>query len=93
MGIVNEEIKEGKGKVVLVDRKILTLDGVLNVIGFDSGSVTLETNLGELYVEGEELKIESLLKDGGEIVIRGKISGFFYSEKKESKGLFRGLFK
>ena len=90
--MINEE-NTAKGRVLIENKKIFTLDGVNNVLGFDEGMVLLDTSLGDLTVEGSELKIESLSKDGGEIVITGNISGVFYSEKKESKGIFRGFFK
>ncbi len=82
-----------KSTLTICDRKILTLDGVDNVLGFDSGYVTLSTSLGKVGVEGEELKIESLTKDNGTVIITGSISGVFYSEEKASFGVFKGLFK
>ena len=90
--MLNEE-KVGSGTIVIVDKKKLTLDGVNNVLSFDEGYVSLDTKLGILTVEGEGLKIESLTEGTGEIRISGSIEAVAYSEKKESKGFFRGLFK
>ena len=74
------------------ERNSITLNGVCNVVGFDESYVTLETNDGKIIIEGESLKIESLTKAGGEICITGKISGVFYSEKKNFKTPFGKLF-
>lgn len=82
-----------KGTLVLKDKKLLELDGVKNVLGFDSSYVYLDTELGKLTIEGDELKIESLTKENGEIVIIGKIDLIQYSEEKSAKGLFKGIFK
>ena len=63
------------------------MNGVINIIGFDSEYVSLETDSGRVGVEGSELKIESLEKGSGEILVSGKISGVFYSEKKAKSAL------
>lgn len=74
------------------NRKTITLDGVLNIEGFDEGYVTVIINEGKLNIEGEGLKIESLSKDNGEIIITGKILGVYYSEHKTPKGFFAKIF-
>ena len=74
------------------ERNSITLNGVCNVVGFDESYVTLATSDGKIIIEGEGLKIESLSKQGGEINISGKISGVFYSEKRNYKSPFGRLF-
>ncbi len=70
------------------ERNKLTLNGVCNVVSFDEGYITLETSDGRVCVEGEGLKIESLVRESGEIEIVGKIDGVFYTEqKKKTKGI------
>ena len=75
------------------NRNVLTLNGVFSVESFDEDFLTLDTALGELVIEGKELKIESLLKESGEILIVGEISGLFYRERKSEKRFFAKLFK
>ena len=90
---MSAEEKREVGILVIKNKAEFNLVGVNNVLGFDEYSVTLDTTLGELIVEGSELKIEKLTGEGGEVVIKGNISGAYYSGKKESRGFFKGLFK
>lgn len=85
-----------KGKAyqaIINNREKLVINGVLNVESFGEEYLVLNTSLGEVTVEGEDLKIESLTKENGEILIIGKINGFFYKDEKSEKGFFRKIFK
>ncbi len=83
-----ENGERAKGKITVVDRKSMTLDGVENVLGFDEGYVAISTSLGDVHIEGEGLKIENLSKEKGEILISGRPSAIYYKEKslKKRKG-------
>lgn len=87
------EIKDKKIETLIENREFLRMNGVINVEGFGEDFLILNTTLGELSVEGENLKIESLTKECGEINITGKINALFYREKALQKGLFKKLFK
>ena len=76
---------EEKGRIVLTDRSALTLDGVENVGSFDENYVVIATALGEVNVEGEGLKIESLSNERGEILIKGKVNAIFYKDKLQKR--------
>ncbi len=78
--------------IVIDNRKRLVINGVINIEGFDDGEVTLIINEGKINVEGSELKIESLTKESGEIIITGDINGVFYSRQKLSSGLLSKIF-
>ena len=76
----------------LAARKNLTLDGVSNIVEFDGSYISLELD-GELVkVEGEGMKVESLSKDDGTILISGKINGIYYTEEKSIVGFWKRLF-
>ncbi len=75
------------------NKNTITLNGVISVDSFDEEFLTLDTELGQLVIEGRDLKIESLIKESGEILIVGEISGLFYRERKGEKRLFGKLFK
>ena len=74
------------------ERSRLTLNGVINVDSFDESYVTLSTSEGRVSVEGQGLKIESLVREGGEIEITGKISGVYYSEQKKKSSFLSRFF-
>lgn len=88
-----DDLKSGSGTLIIKDRKTLTLNGVKNVLGFDDGYVSIESELGKLTVEGKDLKIESLTKEDGIIVVTGKIDGAYFNEQKPSKSVFSSFFK
>ncbi len=81
------------GILTVKNRESLTLDGVSNVDSFDEGCVTLSTASGRVIIEGTDLKIVSLIRESGEILITGKISGVFYSDEKPVRGILSRLFK
>ncbi|MBR2465644.1 MAG: YabP/YqfC family sporulation protein [Clostridia bacterium] len=74
-----------RGKVTLTDRKTLVIDGVQNVLNFDETYASVSTSLGEVGIEGEDLKIENLSKEKNEVTVCGKISAFYYKEKISKK--------
>ena len=49
--------------------------------------------MGQLIVKGEELKINKLDIDDGELIIDGKINSMEYTKKKEKGNFFESLFK
>ena len=83
------ENREPEYTIKITNGKILTVNGVNDIIGFDDGVVLLNTALGRLTVEGKDLKIESLTKNGGEILINGIILGVY---KTETDSVKRGGF-
>ena len=87
------EVKDKKFQTVMENREILKLNGVLSIESFGEDYLVLDTELGELSVEGKNLKIESLIKENGDIYITGKINGIFYKEKNDEKSFLRKLFK
>ena len=78
-----------KQVITIVDRKVFSMGGVDDIRGFDEEGVVLETRLGRIHVEGRELKIESLAKEGGNILISGEIDAVYYTESfGKKKGFF-----
>lgn len=86
------EIKK-EHEIKLVKRKEMAIFGVCEVISFDDESVRLMSVEGEIYVEGEEIKIGVLDTDKGVVTLTGKINGFYYvsEEKNAKKGFFSRL--
>ena len=73
--------------------KSFSMYGVNDIRAFDEGYVSLDTRSGKISVEGRELKIESLSKDDGYIVVKGDVSGVYCdTEKEKSVSLIKRMF-
>ncbi len=79
-------------KLVLNERKHLTMTGVSEVVSFEEDVVVLRTSLGTLTVHGRELQLKMLSLDGGEVAVEGQVSAFVYEEPRPSGGVLRRLF-
>lgn len=67
-------------RVVMEDRGSLSVSGVVEVERFDEGEILMSTSQGTLSVRGEELHIEKLSLDGGELKVEGRIDSLFYED-------------
>ena len=78
--------------LTLKDRKTLTIEGVKDVLSFDDRGLTVQTDLGRLDVDGEELHVAELSVKEGRMVLEGRIDGLFFDDgaKKKKAGLFGG---
>ncbi len=79
-------------KLILQDRKTLTLDGVENILDFTEEYLNLKTNMGMLSIEGVDLKIESLSKDTGAVLITGCINALYFKEGDTKKSFLSRFF-
>lgn len=83
-----------KETVTVYDRKRVTLSGVLHIESFDEEYIVLAVEGGRVAIDGGELKVTSLTKEGGEINVIGEIKGVtFYRENEGRRVKSRGLFK
>ena len=78
-------------KLQLSERKNLTMTGVTEVVSFDETCVVLQTSLGLLIVQGQQLSLKNLSLDGGQVAVDGTISALSYEEPRQSgwRRLFR----
>ena len=78
-------------KLQLNERKSLTMTGVTEVVSFDENAVVLQTSLGLLIVQGQQLSLKNLSLDGGQVAVEGSISALTYEEPRQSgwRRLFR----
>lgn len=81
--------------VVLISREKLTINGIKEIINFDENNVNLKTQCGDLLIEGENIHINVLNIEKGDIEIQGKISGLNYydSYENEKRTLLSRIFK
>lgn len=78
-------------KLQLNERKSLTMTGVAEVVSFDENTVVVQTSLGLLVVQGQQLQLKNLTLDGGQVAVEGSISALSYEEPRQSgwRRLFR----
>lgn len=83
-------------QLILAERERLTLDGVIHVESFDDREIVLETELGGLVVQGDDLHIKELNLEKGNLLVWGYIQSIEYlgdSLGTKSKGLLARLFR
>jgi sporulation protein YabP len=78
-------------KLILSERKHLTVTGVNEVVGFDETGVVLRTGTGTLMIQGRELQLKSMTPEDGQVVVEGLISALAYAEGGKSGGWIRRL--
>lgn len=84
-------------KVLLANRKTGNFSGVVDVLSFDVSEILLETEQGMLLIKGNDLHVNRLSLEKGEIDIEGRIDSLAYSEVKDygkqAESFFARLFK
>ena len=84
-------------KIMLTNRRTCTINGVSDVLSFDIHEILLETDQGMLMIKGDDLHVNRLTLDKGEVDIDGKIDSLTYSEGSgignKSESLLSKLFK
>ena len=84
-------------KLMLTNRRTCTISGVNDVLSFDVNEILLETELGMLMIKGNDLHVNRLTLEKGEIDIEGKIDSLTYSDvktaSKQNESLLGRLFK
>lgn len=77
--------------LTLEGRTHARLSGVMAVCCFNEQEIVLETSEGEIALLGEQLHIEQLNLDDGQLDVTGEIAGVEYNgpvKKTERRGLF-----
>ena len=84
-------------KIMLTNRRTCTINGVSDVLSFDVHEILLETDQGMLMIKGDELHVNRLTLDKGEVDVDGKIDSLTYSENAgyggKNESLLSKLFK
>lgn len=76
----------------LDSRTKLSISGVNDVSGFDENLIVLSTDLGDLTVRGQELHIDRIDLDAGQLEVRGTVQELSYDEPARSGSLWSRLF-
>lgn len=87
-------MEEKKHSVQLNERSDLYFSGILSVVSFQEEAVELESTMGFCQITGNDLHMEKLDLEKGEVILKGKIKSLYYPDMQENqnKGLFRKLF-
>ncbi|MEA1960381.1 MAG: sporulation protein YabP [Bacillota bacterium] len=84
--------------VSMSNREKMELTGVKNVLTFDEEEIMLETNMGFLSIQGEDLHITRLSLDDGQVAVEGSVNLVGYKPqgadiKAKGKNILNRLFK
>ncbi len=77
----------------LDSRSRLSVSGVREVESFDENAVVLNTVGGLLIVRGENLQLQALSIDGGQVSVHGMIDTLSYQEIQKTGGFFKRLLR
>lgn len=72
--------------IMLEERSSLTVSGVSDVERFDENEILMSTSRGNLVVTGENLHIEKLSLDGGDLRVEGDIDSLCYEDEGRKQG-------
>ena len=87
------EEKSAVGHEIRINqREAFVANGVLYVESFDDTSLSLSTVMGELILEGQDLKIEGFSKENGTVRIIGTIRALYYGDEPRAKKKLFGRF-
>ena len=88
--------KEITQNVIMENRRKLSVSGVEDVDSFDEEAIVLFTQAGTLSIKGDDLHINKLSVETGEVSVEGDISSLVYSDDEHGSrgaGLLSKLFK
>jgi len=71
-------------RVILTNRGTCALNGISDILSFDVNEILLETEMGMLMIRGNELHVNRLTLDKGEVDIDGRIDSLVYSDTAAS---------
>jgi len=77
-------------RVVVNNRETVNISGVVHVESYDDQVIVLETELGTLNIQGEELNIKQLNLEQGSLTVEGLVTGLTYTGERGRGGRGRG---
>ena len=81
--------QQGMHRLIIDKREKIEVSGVLNVDSFDDQEIILETDQGLLAMRGEDLHINHLNLEQGELIIEGFFLELAYSEERNLRRIDR----
>lgn len=94
---MEEKVAQKVHKIMMTNRRGLTLTGIVDVLSFDVGEILLETEQGMLLIKGNDMHVNRLTLEKGEMEIDGRVDSMAYSDiansAKQAEGFWGRLFK
>lgn len=94
--MVQEDKRSAKrsNNIIMENRRIVSISGVIDIESFDENSIILNTDLGVLTIAGENLHINKLNVENGDMNVEGEIGALMYHESEEKRdGFFSKIFR
>ncbi len=79
--------------VVVENRNLLTLTGIIRMGSFDEQAVVVYCDYGELHIRGEKLHINKLSLESNEVTIDGEIEALIYTKTNANGNFFSKIFR
>lgn len=91
------EDNKKKHNIIMNDREIIKITGIIDVISFDDLMVIADTERGVLIIKGSDLHVNQLNLDSGELGVDGEINSISYENRdhygKPASSFFSKIFK
>ena len=75
------------------ERALMSVTGVRDVDSFNEQCIRLVTDMGDLCIEGSNLRITKLNLEDAQVLLEGEIIAMEYSETQERGSFFSRLFR
>ena len=72
-------------------RRELSVTGVTEVVSFEDPAVVLQTVMGRLLIQGQQLQLKGFSEEGGQVAVEGTIGSLLYEETKERLSFWQRL--
>lgn len=95
--MVEETGLRSRHEVILIDRNLLEVKGVIGVESFDNEEFLLQTDYGYLGIRGQDLSVQNLNLEAGVVTIEGNIVDVSYLDvrmprEEKHRGVLGRLF-
>ncbi|NLO81687.1 MAG: sporulation protein YabP [Clostridiales bacterium] len=85
-------VRSRSHSVLIENREKVTITGVVDVDSFDEASVVLVTDYGFITLHGQDLHINKLNLEEGQLIVEGEIIALQYSDSDGMSGKGSGIF-
>jgi sporulation protein YabP len=95
----DEMLKMARHEIVLTNRGLVEITGVIRVESFDSEEFLLQTDCGYLGIRGQDLHIKTLDLEEGKVTIEGHLIDLGYLDghstpaAERAKGILGRIFR